>query len=242
MSAGVGQDGHPVDEPATNVPTSGRPAIAGGALATMSCPSSLCLANRQGRTLANILAGRVDRFPGAAGAAAVKVFDLNVAATGLTRTSALRLGLRASSAWVTAHDRAHYWPEAKEIVVHLVYDAGPGGSRHPGRRRGEGKRVDVATHFIFWGVTEEFMSTSRPTPLPTPGDRPSPRRPSPRRTRRRHRREDPLKPLRLPAARRPARWRTQRPSGPCPGDAARGAWAAPCRRRAVAVCERGALR
>lgn len=109
------------------------------------------LANRQGRTLANILAGREDCFGGAAGAAALKVFDLNVAATGLTRTSALKRGLRARSAWVTAHDRAHYWPEAREIVVHLVYDAET--RRVLGVQAvGEGevaKRVDVATQLIL---------------------------------------------------------------------------------------------
>jgi len=62
--------------------------------------------------------------------------------------------MQVRSAWVTAHDRAHYWPEAKEIVVHLVYEAG--------LRRvlgvqvvGEGevtKRVDVATQLIARGA------------------------------------------------------------------------------------------
>ncbi len=119
------------------------------------------LANRQGRTLANVLAGRDDRFPGAVGAAAVKVFDLNVAATGLTRTAAVKRGMRARSAWVTAHDRAHYWPEAKEIVVHLVYEAD--SRRVLGVQAvGEGevaKRVDVATQLIARGADlEEFAN------------------------------------------------------------------------------------
>lgn len=112
------------------------------------------LANRQGRTLANILAGREDRFPGATGAAAVKIFDLNVAATGLTRTEAAGQGMRARSVWVSAHDRAHYWPEAKEIVVHLVYEAD--SRRVLGVQAvGEGevaKRVDVATQLIARGA------------------------------------------------------------------------------------------
>jgi NADPH-dependent 2,4-dienoyl-CoA reductase/sulfur reductase-like enzyme/rhodanese-related sulfurtransferase len=112
------------------------------------------LANRQGRTLANILAGREDRFPGAVGAAAVKVFDLNVAATGLTRTAANACGKKARSAWVTAHDRAHYWPEAREIVIHLVYEAGSG--RVLGVQAvGEGevtKQVDVASQLIARGA------------------------------------------------------------------------------------------
>jgi NADPH-dependent 2,4-dienoyl-CoA reductase/sulfur reductase-like enzyme/rhodanese-related sulfurtransferase len=119
------------------------------------------LANRQGRTLANILAGRKDRFPGAVGAAAVKVFDLNVAATGRTRTAASAHGKKARSAWVTAHDRAHYWPEAREIVVHLVYEEDSG--RVLGvQAAGEGevaKRVDVATQLIARGAgLEEFAN------------------------------------------------------------------------------------
>jgi NADPH-dependent 2,4-dienoyl-CoA reductase/sulfur reductase-like enzyme len=43
------------------------------------------LANRQGRTLANVLAGRDDRLPPVVGAVAVKVFDWNVAAVAWTR-------------------------------------------------------------------------------------------------------------------------------------------------------------
>jgi len=112
------------------------------------------LANRQGRVLANVLAGRSDRFSGAVGAAAVKVFDLNVAATGLTRAEAEARRMQVRSAWVTAHDRAHYWPEAKEIVIHLLYETG--ARRVLGVQAvGEGevtKRVDVATQLIARGA------------------------------------------------------------------------------------------
>ncbi len=113
------------------------------------------LANREGRVLADVLAGRDDRFPGAAGAVAVKVFDLNVAATGMTRTRAEAEGIAARSVWVTAHDRAHYWPEAAEIAIHLVYEA---GSRRVLGVQAVGagevaKRVDVATAYIARGAT-----------------------------------------------------------------------------------------
>ncbi len=113
------------------------------------------LANRQGRVLAGVLAGHGDRFDGAVGSTAVKVFDLNVAAAGLTRAAARARGVAARSVWVTAHDRAHYWPEAKEIVVHLVYES-------PSRRVlgvqavGEGdvaRRVDVAAQLLARGAT-----------------------------------------------------------------------------------------
>jgi len=115
------------------------------------------LANRQGRTLANILAGWPDAFPPVAGAVALKVFDWNVAAVGCTRTQAARAGIDARSAWTTAHDRANYWPESKEIHLELVYD--PASRRVLGvQAAGEGevaKRVDVATQLICRGATLE---------------------------------------------------------------------------------------
>lgn len=108
------------------------------------------LANRQGRTLANVLAGREDSFPPVTGAVAVKVFDCNVAAAGITRAAARARGNVARSVWISAHDCAHYWPEAKEIAVHLVYE--PVTERVLGVQVvGEGeaaKRADVAAQLI----------------------------------------------------------------------------------------------
>jgi NADPH-dependent 2,4-dienoyl-CoA reductase/sulfur reductase-like enzyme/rhodanese-related sulfurtransferase len=111
------------------------------------------LANRQGRTLANILAGQPDRFPPVVGAAAVKVFDRNVAATGCTAALAREHGLRPRSVWISAEDRAHYWPEADEIHLKLVYESS--SLRVLGVQAvGAGevaKRVDVATQLIARG-------------------------------------------------------------------------------------------
>jgi NADPH-dependent 2,4-dienoyl-CoA reductase/sulfur reductase-like enzyme/rhodanese-related sulfurtransferase len=113
------------------------------------------LANRQGRVLANILAGGKERFRPVAGAAALKVFDLNVAATGITRRAAEARGEDVRSVWISAHDRAEYWPEAKEIAVHLVYR--PDSGRGIGVQGvGEGdvtKRVDVATQLLSHAAT-----------------------------------------------------------------------------------------
>jgi NADPH-dependent 2,4-dienoyl-CoA reductase/sulfur reductase-like enzyme/rhodanese-related sulfurtransferase len=118
------------------------------------------LANRQGRALANILAGREDRFPPIAGAVAVKVFDCNVAAVGLTREKAEQRFDDVRSVCVSAQDRPHYWPEAKNIALELVY-------RSDSRRLlgvqvvGEGdvtKRVDVATQLLLSDSTLEDVS------------------------------------------------------------------------------------
>jgi NADPH-dependent 2,4-dienoyl-CoA reductase/sulfur reductase-like enzyme/rhodanese-related sulfurtransferase len=113
------------------------------------------LANRQGRTLANVLAGRADRFPPVAGAMAVKAFDFNVAAVGTTEERARARGLAVRSAWVTVDDRPHYWPESAKIHLKLVYD--PASGRVLGVQAvGRGdvvRRVDVATQLIAHGAT-----------------------------------------------------------------------------------------
>ncbi len=113
------------------------------------------LANRQGRTLANILAGRRDAFPPVAGAAAVKVFDFNVAATGCTERQARARGVAVRSVWMTADDCAHYWPDAKRIFLKLVYERS--SQRVVGvQGAGEGevvKRIDAATQLIARGAT-----------------------------------------------------------------------------------------
>jgi len=85
------------------------------------CPLG-SLANRQGRVLADILAGREDRFGPVAGALAVKVFDLNVAAAGLSLARARELGLGAAAVWMTTDDRAHYWPESENLYLQAVFE------------------------------------------------------------------------------------------------------------------------
>jgi NADPH-dependent 2,4-dienoyl-CoA reductase/sulfur reductase-like enzyme/rhodanese-related sulfurtransferase len=113
------------------------------------------LANRQGRTLANVMAGQRDRMPPSVGAAIVKLFDHQVAFAGLTRRQALAGGLKARSVWISGHDCVHYWPESKEMALHLVYEANSGrvlGVQAAGE--GEvGKRVDVAAQWMLQGAT-----------------------------------------------------------------------------------------
>jgi len=119
------------------------------------------LANRQGRVLANVLAGRDDTFGPVAAATAVKVFDLNVAAVGCTAARLGGDGLGVRSMWISAEDRAHYWPEAKLILLALVYD--PASRRVVGvqgvSEGGEvAKRIDVAAQLILRGATVDDLA------------------------------------------------------------------------------------
>jgi rhodanese-related sulfurtransferase len=113
------------------------------------------LANRQGRVVGDNLGGLASRFGPVAGSACVKVFDTNVAATGLSEKAALRAGLEARAAWGTFLDVAHYFPEPKNIFMKVVYEAGSG--RLLGLQAvSEGdvvKRIDVAAAVLLRGGT-----------------------------------------------------------------------------------------
>jgi NADPH-dependent 2,4-dienoyl-CoA reductase/sulfur reductase-like enzyme/rhodanese-related sulfurtransferase len=120
------------------------------------------LANRQGRVLANVLAGHDETFGPVAGAAAVKVFDLNVAAVGCTASRLGSDGLGVRQVWVSAEDRAHYWPEAKLILLGMVYDPATNrvlGVQGVGEEGEVSKRIDVAAQLMLRGaVIEDFAA------------------------------------------------------------------------------------
>jgi NADPH-dependent 2,4-dienoyl-CoA reductase/sulfur reductase-like enzyme/rhodanese-related sulfurtransferase len=80
------------------------------------------MANRQGRVIGTNLAGGNAEFPGAVGSFVVKVFDLSVAAAGLSIEVARREGFDATSALVIQFDRAHFYPEKDLMTLELVVE------------------------------------------------------------------------------------------------------------------------
>ena len=80
------------------------------------------MANRQGRIIGTNLAGGNAEFPGAVGSFVVKVFDLSVAAAGLSIEMARREGFDATSALVIQFDRAHFYPEKDLMTLELVVE------------------------------------------------------------------------------------------------------------------------
>jgi NADPH-dependent 2,4-dienoyl-CoA reductase/sulfur reductase-like enzyme/rhodanese-related sulfurtransferase len=120
------------------------------------------LANRHGRVLADILAGNDETFGPVAGAAAVKVFDLNVAAVGCTAARLGGDGLGVRQVWISAEDRAHYWPENKLILLSMVYDPSSKrvlGVQGVGEEGEVAKRIDVAAQLMLRGaVIDDFVA------------------------------------------------------------------------------------
>ena len=118
------------------------------------------LANKHGRAVGDQLAGRKTEFKKVVGSACVKVFDYNVASTGLTETMAARYGIPTRAVRGTFDDLAHYYPEDKKIFLKLIYK--PDTQQILGlQAAGEGdvvKRVDVLGNLLMSeGCLEDLL-------------------------------------------------------------------------------------
>jgi rhodanese-related sulfurtransferase len=100
------------------------------------------------------------RFPGVAGATALKVFDLNVARAGLSVQQAKELGIPVVAVTSAAPDRPHYYPGAKPIILKLVAEK---ATRRLIGIQGVGlgeviKRVDVAVTAMTARMTVDDLA------------------------------------------------------------------------------------
>jgi NADPH-dependent 2,4-dienoyl-CoA reductase/sulfur reductase-like enzyme/rhodanese-related sulfurtransferase len=80
------------------------------------------VANRQGRIVADNLAGIPSTFEGVVGSFIMKAFEVSVGATGLTLESARRDGFDAAAVITAQSDRAHFFPEQSIMPLELVFD------------------------------------------------------------------------------------------------------------------------
>ncbi len=79
-------------------------------------------ANLEGRTLAQVLAGKEKSFKGVLGTAVCKLPDLNCARTGLTEIQAREAGYDVITALSVTDDKAHYYPDAGFFITKLIAD------------------------------------------------------------------------------------------------------------------------
>lgn len=80
------------------------------------------LANRQGRVIANNIAGISSEFKGTVGTFCLKVFEIGVARAGLTEAWAEYIGFKPVSTVVAQADRAHFFPTQSMMLMKLVAD------------------------------------------------------------------------------------------------------------------------
>jgi len=117
------------------------------------------LANREGRVIGSNLGGGNERFGPVVGSAAVKIFDMNVSATGLTEKAAREAGFDVGVAWGSFTDKADYYPGFENLHLKLVYDKKTTKLLGlQGYSKGEVvKRVDVFAALLKHGGTLEDL-------------------------------------------------------------------------------------
>lgn len=113
-------------------------------------------ANRQGRIVADSIAGRPATFRGVQATAVVGIFDLTVASTGASEKGLLRAGI---DSFETVHlhpgHHAGYFPGAQPIHLKLLFSRADGrilGAQAVGLE-GVEKRIDVIATAIQFGAT-----------------------------------------------------------------------------------------
>ena len=113
------------------------------------------LANRHGRVVADHIAGRAVRPVRTIGTAIVKVFDLMIATTGWNEKRLMAAGRAHQSIHTHPNSHAGYYPDAKQMVLKLIFDPTTGeilGAQGIGIE-GVDKRIDVIATAIRGNIS-----------------------------------------------------------------------------------------
>jgi NADPH-dependent 2,4-dienoyl-CoA reductase/sulfur reductase-like enzyme len=77
---------------------------------------------RMGTLVAKNLKKPTIRYMGTQGTSGLRLFDRNIATTGLTEMSAQRMGLNVKSITILEHDRPEFMPTYEDILLKVVYE------------------------------------------------------------------------------------------------------------------------
>lgn len=112
-------------------------------------------ANKQGRIAGENAAGMNNAFEGIVGTAVTKIFDLEVARTGLAPLEAQREGIDHFVSTITGRSRSGAYPEGKPITVTYVVERGSGrllGAQMAGAE-GVAHRIDTLAAGLYNRMT-----------------------------------------------------------------------------------------
>ncbi|MBY5035243.1 FAD-dependent oxidoreductase [Streptococcus gallolyticus] len=112
-------------------------------------------ANRQGRQVADVIAGLGRHNKGSIGTAIVRTFSLSAASTGLSERAARQAFEDVAVVHTSGNDHAGYYPEATNIVLKLIFNKKSGaiyGAQAIGQK-GVDKRIDILATAIKAGLT-----------------------------------------------------------------------------------------
>jgi NADPH-dependent 2,4-dienoyl-CoA reductase/sulfur reductase-like enzyme len=114
-------------------------------------------ANKAGRVAGENIGGLHTEFPGIVGTAVSKIFDLEVARTGLSLKEANRDGFDAYANTIRHRSRSKHYPGGYSITVHLITERDTRrllGAQMIGRE-GVAHRIDVMAAALHAGMTAE---------------------------------------------------------------------------------------
>jgi NADPH-dependent 2,4-dienoyl-CoA reductase/sulfur reductase-like enzyme len=117
-------------------------------------------ANKHGRVIGHNVGGSYATFPGVVGTAVSKVFNLEIARTGLRERDAHHAGFAYVTVTVRSGTRAAYFPGTQRMTVKMTAE------RHTGRllgaqivgNEGSAKRIDTAATALWNRMTVEEMT------------------------------------------------------------------------------------
>ena len=112
-------------------------------------------ANRQGRQVADVIAGVARKNKGSIGTAIVRAFDMTAASTGLSERILRMNGLPYQVIHVSGKDHAGYYPGATDVTLKLLFEPTSGkiyGAQGVGKK-GVDKRIDILATAIKGNLT-----------------------------------------------------------------------------------------
>jgi NADPH-dependent 2,4-dienoyl-CoA reductase/sulfur reductase-like enzyme len=118
------------------------------------------IANKQGRVAGENAAGGMATFSGVVGSAAFKVFELEVAFTGLGIRIAKQYGFDVDSQVIEAESKVGYMPGAKRILIKLIFDRKHGrllGAQIAGKE-GVARRINALAVALHQRMTIDEIS------------------------------------------------------------------------------------
>jgi NADPH-dependent 2,4-dienoyl-CoA reductase/sulfur reductase-like enzyme len=77
---------------------------------------------RMGTLVAKNLMKPTIRYMGTQGTSGIRIFDQNIATTGVTEMMALRMGMNVKSITILEHDRPEFMPTYEDIMLKVVYE------------------------------------------------------------------------------------------------------------------------
>ena len=117
------------------------------------------LANRHGRLIADVIAGRDVKAHAATGTVILGAFGFAVGITGLSERAATKAGIKHEIIHIHPNNHAGYYPGSKRLSMKVLFEPGTGkilGAQANGED-GVDKRIDVIATAIHGNLTIEHL-------------------------------------------------------------------------------------